>query len=214
MKGLMLICGLLVLTGCSEPVGVCDPLVGYYYDYGDESPELPSSVVDTVGSFDIIIERLEYRALVRKAETLFPPASEILGYRRGQDGACLSDEPLWWYTSFDGVRIPYAVTASAVAYYLNLIYLYREGDFDGAGTLPMIYASLEYHAKVHFWQTFITDTAKYDRVYVVEQELRWGSYCGMLCGLWFTKRRFVIFSEDTGALLGIIGDGVTGVVVS
>jgi hypothetical protein len=123
------------------------------------------------------------------------------------------NEEIWWFASFDGVRIPYALTRASVAYYLRLTEAFRTGDFDSVGTFPMQSSSVEYTATINRRPDFVYEGNHFEDVYVVEMDLSWSDVCGNLCGLWFSKKRVVVLSLD-GNLRAVFGDGVTTFMVS
>jgi len=207
-----------ILSGCAKPTKVLNPFDEYYFDYSSSLSDLPDTVVDTSGSYTIIIERNTNRAfheeIIAKAEACFPPEYQIIDPQDRDKLNIPSGESLWWGGSFDGVRIPFAITGSAVEYYTRLIQLYKEGKFEEAGTIENISASFTYKVSVTHYNGFVYDNHNYGRVHVVQQELSWSNYCGMLCALWFTRERLIIFDAKDSALLGVIGDGHGRIVVS
>jgi hypothetical protein len=122
-------------------------------------------------------------------------------------------EALWWYDSFDGVRIPYAITRGSLAYYQGLTEAFRAGDFSAVGNYPLVSSSLEYSAVISRRSNYVREGTPYGDVYVVEIELSWSDICGNLCGLWFSKKRVVILDLD-GTLRAVFGDGETTIMVS
>ena len=113
-----------------------------------------------------------------------------------------------------GIRLPYAITGASVEYYSNLIRLYRLGDFGTAETIPNITADFRYDANIKYYDSFTAENDEtYSGVYVISLSLKWSSYCGSLCALWFTKERTIIIN-DKNKFVYIIGDGYAEVAVS
>lgn len=153
--------------------------------------------------------------LMRIAEATYPLASDA--GREGDPGCgkALADiigEPPWWYSEFDGVRIPYAVTKSAVAYYLKVSEDFREGR-PGAPLLGMKSSSLAYSASITTQENYRPGEAAPRREYAVAMRLEWSQYCGPLCAMSFSKSRAVVLTAG-GDILAVDGDGCAGFAVS
>jgi hypothetical protein len=124
-----------------------------------------------------------------------------------------SDTRLWWSSEFDGVRIPYAITDVAVAYYLSLSDALRRGDTAKTRGVRMSQSRLEYVATVERHDSFLLGQATYADVYVVRLRLAWGNYCGPLCALSFSSARTVVVGRD-GIVRAVQGDGILEMTVS
>jgi hypothetical protein len=157
-------------------------------------------------------------SLLARAEAVYPPRDSVLAV--AWDPAQVPEMGYWYLGDFDGVRIPYAVTGDAVAYYSELIDAWK------ASEQPPFFlqASLEYRAAVSFHEAYTfeeTDprtgeplpSESFERVYVAEMSLEWYQYCGDLCAMWIDHERIVVFDE-AGELLRVFLDGPRPVPVS
>jgi len=172
------------------------------------------------GDFVIEIARTfedgEQACLIGEAEAVWPERQEILdliGDETKQQHAGVTDEPLWWFRTFDGVRIPYAITGAALPYYLGVIESFMAGDFSQAGGITMKKAKLEYAAVVEHHETFTHEGRTFQDVDVVSLSLHWFQFCGGECAMGFGKERVVVFGPD-GGVLAVFGDGETPYIVS
>jgi hypothetical protein len=156
-------------------------------------------------------------ALIQAAESLLPPREQVI-----KEHVCNDERPdpavckgvrlrttsdLWWHDTFDRLRIPYAVTASAVRYYL----LQSARLAAGKGTAR--HGSFRYTARVEHKQRHVEGTRAFDDVHVVTLDLRWRTYTGPLAACSFYSTRVVVFSA-AGKALAVIGDGKTMLIVS
>ncbi len=195
-------------------------LEGYFLDTTAISNEMPNFLEDTLGSFVYRINRDYYlpsdrlRRLTEKAESLFPPVDTIMASYGFNAFEIPQDESMWWSQTFDGVRIPYAITWSSVEYYRSLLNLYEQGLFEEAQTISMSSASLIYETEIEYYRSFQVLDISYQSVWVVSQTLEWDNYCGSLCAMSFRAKRMVIFDYDTEQLIAVIGDGTPLVMVS
>ena len=219
---LSIILFIFFFTSCKdspeEPTHEQENFDGYYFDYYALSSELPQSLVDTSSLFKINIRRDthhdEWKLLIEKAEACFPPEIDILESYFFTEPDSVHEESLWWCDIFDGIRIPYCITGSSVAYYTELIKSFQSGDFSGAGIFVFQSASVEYEASVTFYDSIILGNESYTEVYVVKQKLKWNDYCGNMGALWTIIERLLIFEKNGYKLIGVIGDGYPMVVVS
>jgi hypothetical protein len=131
-----------------------------------------------------------------------------------------SDQPLktgswrqWWCSSFDGVRIPYAITRSAVAYYLDVSEGFRTNNPREPARPTMKFSTLIYSAKVSWKESYKVGTAEFRNIYLVSLELAWMQYCNALCGMMFGTTRNVVVKDD-GSVLAIENDSCAPFVVS
>jgi hypothetical protein len=78
-------------------------------------------------------------ALLRKAEAIYPRRDVLENtfktahFRlRELPG---NEMPVWWTAQFDGVRMPFAITAAAVRYYYDLSHAFVSQDFRGSANI-------------------------------------------------------------------------------
>jgi hypothetical protein len=159
---------------------------------------------------------LDEERLIRIAEETYPPAEAVLAIARsGPRYEALSRERrLWWYDTFDGVRIPYAVTMDAVRYYLGLTQALGRGDSTQTAGIPMKRSLFSYSARISDRAaTYSRDGRVFKDVFVVEMGLKWSNYCGSLCACSFSLNRTVLIRPD-GTVLCVFGDQKPMVIVS
>jgi len=145
------------------------------------------------------------RRLIATAEAAPPPADDV---RKAAGEATLPDtEKLWWYKEELGLRIPYAITGDAVAYYTNLVKTYAKQTFNRY-VAPS--SAVEYQAGVKAHAEFTHDGKSFRDVRVVTLKLTFTqNFCATGTeGMSFTKERVVIL-DATGKVLHIAGDGPT-----
>ena len=141
-------------------------------------------------------------ALIATAEALCPPYEAVAALMASPPPE--SEACLWYYASFDGIYIPYAITTAAIEYYADVV-----RDLEAAGA--NVRAGLEYTARVE--KVEFTADAPESAVEAVLMHLRFSYHCGNLCGLWIDKTRTVYFDAQ-GFILEVVGDGETNVAVS
>lgn len=193
-------------TPVVEPSGKCG------FAIADRSHDDGEFVIEIARSF----EDERQACLILEAEAAWPERQEILdliGDGQKQAWAGVTDEPLWWFRTFDGVRIPYAITEACLPYYLGLIEAFMAGDFSQAGGIAMKKAKLEYSASVEHHETFTHEKRTFQDVDVVSLSLHWFQFCGGECAMGFGKERIVVFGPD-GGVLAVFGDGETPYIVS
>jgi hypothetical protein len=122
-------------------------------------------------------------------------------------------EPLWWYQTFDGIRIPWAVTSDAVQYYLDVIMAFRDGNFSDTLGITMKKAYFGYEVSVNYLPKLQVGGLTVENVHMVTMKLSWSQFCGPECAMGFFKTRDVVF-DSSGTLLFISGDGATDYIVS
>jgi hypothetical protein len=141
-------------------------------------------------------------------------------------GNCDSEDPddenLWWYDSFDGVRIPYAVTSDAVDYYADLVAQWQVDPSTSWGG-EWTSSNLQYVGVIEYADAVEIGGEQFDDVYVVDMNLSWSAVCGSLSAYGFDKMRTIILSlgahgfdkmrtvilSPAGDILRVYGDGVT-----
>jgi hypothetical protein len=140
-------------------------------------------------------------ALIARAEAQCPPYEEVaaLWFTPPPETA----ECLWYYASFDGFLIPFAITGEAISYYTDAVHELEQQN-------APVRASFTYTAQV---MDLDSSTEVEGAVRAVQMTMQFSHWCGRLCGLWIDKERTVYFNE-TGEILGITGEGVTDVAVS
>ncbi len=172
-------------------------------------------------SFGIEIERtykgVDEAHLIAVAEGIQPDRNEVLtaiGPPGMQAEAGVEpDAALWWFATFDGIRIPWAITADALDYYVMVIEAFEKGDFSSSKGITMLKAFLRYEASVESLEEYQLGGVKHENVQVVHMELSWSQYCGPECAMGFFKKRTVVF-DDQGNVVAVLDDGLTQYVVS
>lgn len=172
------------------------------------------------GSFQIDVHRAfrsaEEGRLLKIAEATYPPRDSVLAAiprAHFKLGAAPDETYLWWSSSFDGVRIPYAITADAVQYYLDLTESFRRGDFSQSHGIRMDSSRFRYTATIEKRPEFQREGRSFRDVYVAELKLQWSDDCGSLCDLWIDKDRIVVLNP-AGVVLAVFRDGNAPIVVS
>ena len=205
-----------VLVGCADSV---DPTNGYYLAKREAMVVL--SDADEAGPFAVVVRRQfetrEEEQLLALAEAVYPTHDAIIDELRKR-GEQLTRWPppqdqLWWWNTFDGMRIPYAVTNGAVAYYLELTRAFRRGAFDSLGTSHMKHSGLQYLADVTWHNRYVHGSHTFDQVFVVDMTLEWSAYCSPVCELTIQAHRVVVLGSG-GILRGVFGDGLARYIVS
>jgi len=144
-------------------------------------------------------------AMIAAAEAAQAP-QEALNKAAGEGGAAKGDK-VWWYQEQLGIRIPFAITGDAVAYYSELVGKYGKQTF----TRYMKPSSrLDYHAAVTFQKEFKLGDETFKDVYVVTLKLSFEENFAASTteAMSFKKDRTVILDAD-GNVLHIEGDGET-----
>jgi hypothetical protein len=145
------------------------------------------------------------RRLIATAEAAQPPTADV---RKAAGEATLPNTgKLWWYKEELGLRIPYAITSDAVAYYTELVKKYGKAAFNRYSEPS---SRIEYDAAVAFHTTFTHEKKSFTDVHVVTLKLRFNqTFCATGTeGLEFTKERTVVINA-AGKVVHIIGDGPT-----
>ena len=154
--------------------------------------------------------------IINIAESVYLPNKIVIGSQNGESVVDLDTSNVWWRGEFDGIKIPYSITKSAVNYYIGLIESFRKDEFDKIGVYPQKSASFNYIVEMRKNRFFERDGyvfkgKKY--LFIVTLTMKWESYCGDLCALNFEKERIVVIS-DSGKVLAVFGDGPAKTVVS
>ena len=114
----------------------------------------------------------------------------------------------WWLDNFDETWIAFAVTAGAVDYYLGRLHDYAAGrsPFGFSAPYGTDHGSFSYTARV-------VPSSDPSTPRIVELQLQWNYWCGMLCAMGFTLTRRVFF-DAAGQPVRVEGDGRPVVIVS
>ena len=199
-------------TPAPAPAAAVEPSDECGFAIPDRSHDDGSFVIEIARTF----EEGEQACLIGEAEAVWPRRQEILdliGDEKKQEHAGVTDEPLWWFRTFDRVRIPYAITEAALPYYLGVIEAFMDGDFSQAGGITMKKATLKYSAAVEHHGSYSHEGQTFADVDVVSLSLSWFQFCGGECAMGFGKERVVVFGPD-GGVLAVFGDGETPYIVS
>jgi hypothetical protein len=148
--------------------------------------------------------------LLQIAEATYPVESQVRERSKRSAETPQANERLWWCSSFDGVRIPFAITKGAVAYYLDVS---AEFARNKPGDPFMKSSALTYSASLARMKTYRVGTSEFTNVYVVSMELGWSQYCGPLCAMAFQASRKVVLNEQ-GKVLGVENDTCAPTIVS
>jgi hypothetical protein len=114
----------------------------------------------------------------------------------------------WWLDDFDDTWIPFAVTAAAVDYYLGRLHDYA------AGRSPFGFSATD--GKDNGWLSYtarVVPGSEPGVARIVELQLHWEYWCGMLCAMGFNHTRRVFF-DAAGKAVRVEGDGQPVVGVS
>jgi hypothetical protein len=198
--------------------------VGYYRSQLATRIELPEDL-HWDGPYAVLIERKGPRRYLRMAETVLP-AREVVVAAIAETHFRLWEEPsdsdLWWTGWADGVRLPYAVNALAVSYYLDASKALRRRDFSGIqspdaapGDEPFRLESSEftYRANATYYDHYDRDGQDFRNVFVAQLGLSWRASPGLGVGMAFTLGRVVVMDAD-GGVVAVFGDEVAGVIIS
>ncbi len=150
------------------------------------------------------------KRMIDIAENVYPRRSEVVEAIKEAHFKLKeipTEEKLWWYSEFNGRRIPYSITSEAITYYANLIEKYRDEEWE-TDIEPR--SDFSYSALVELKDSYEKDGKVFKNVYVVDLKLRFSEYRASLSGLFFGKERTVVLTHK-GAVLAIFGDGKTEV---
>ena len=149
-------------------------------------------------------------AMIAAAEAAQAP-KEALRKAATAEGAAPAGDKVWWYKEQIGIRIPYAITGDAVAYYSEVVGKYGKQAFNRY-IEPS--SRLDYHAGVKFHKEFKLDDKTFKDVHVVTLKLTFSEdfAASQTEGMRFEKERVVVLDAE-GKVLHISGDGPTEVPV-
>lgn len=171
------------------------------------------------------------QALIEHAERILPSPNEIvssastaeerLAYELASSGSAeatsaVSPTPRspgdsserWWTSRFDGTWLPFAVTGSAVRYYIDWT-----RDIAAYG-FSLVDTSAEVHRRAEMnYTATVLPSREHGAARLVQLELAWSFKCGVLCGVSIRHSRRVWFDRD-GLVVRVEGDRRPSVVVS
>ena len=183
-------------------------------DAYDLANPLTIKVLSHKAPHDVSIERKfaneKEEKLLQIAEAVYPLEHKVKQNARAdlKNGG----KRQWWCSSFDGVLIPYAITNSAVAYYLDLSDGFRTGKPKIVHPL-MRFTTFGYTAEIARHETYTAGASTFRNVYVVSLGMAWSQYCNALCGMFFVASRTVVLNEE-GKVLLVQNDECASYVVS
>ena len=171
---------------------------------------VPKEYPPDAGSHVVEIRRVAANAVQEKmiaaAEAAIPD-QEALRKAVGDGKPLAKDEVQWWHEEKLGIRIPFAITGDAVAYYQSLVEGYGKRAFK---RYMQPSSKLEYHASAAFHADFEHGGRKFKDVHVVTLNLRFSqSFAATTTeAIEFEKWRIVIL-DTNGDVLTVDGDGPT-----
>jgi hypothetical protein len=151
--------------------------------------------------------------LLRIAEAVYSAGTQVDLKRDRIRESGIGVMRMWWCSEFDGVRVPYAITKSAVAYYLEASDEFREAKPRIPFWIKMKMSSLTYSASVAHKESYQRGETTLKDVYVVSMNLGWSQFCGGLCGMAFQKSRTVVLNGKS-EVLAVDGDACESFIVS
>ena len=206
MKHLIILFSILLLAGCNSEVNNLEE-------------ELQPPKREFTKNIERVFSNEFEQNLISNAESFYPPRDSVLNAAESWFRDLIPDTNYWFYDSFDGIRIPYAITIDAINYYSDFI------DTLNAGLKSIIYkAVFKYKAEITYYTSYTFEGVdplteiplpiiSFEDVYVVEMNLSWDHYCGMECGLYIKHKRIVVLNSQ-GELLQNFYDGKIPVAVS
>jgi len=178
---------LIMLAACSAWLSACDV----------------SSRCSIQRNFD----NPQERGLICAAEAVYPPREDVVALATtdpyGVNPSELPEDHAWWYGMWGHDRMPYAITAEAIAYFAGQV---RKAP-------PWPITTMTYKADIEYNEAYELDGEEFSDVYVVTMHLTYGHYCGPLCATGILKGRTVVLTPE-GACLHISGDGKAGMMIS
>ena len=187
---------------------------GYFIDSAQLAEERPKHREALDGDFTLSIHR-KYEdelgeRLLNIAESTYPPRDRLIdraierGTEIGGDSARTS---LWWSDGLGVSRVPYAVTAGALAHYTGLTERFRAHNFRGAMDHNLFWTELRYKASIALQDRYYMKDSTLTNVYVAEMSLAWSYDDGTFVPV-SLAHRVVVMTRD-GSVLSVAGDGFT-----
>ena len=146
-------------------------------------------------------------AMIAAAEAAQAPKAALR--QAAGEAAAPEGDKVWWYKEQLGIRIPYAITGDAVAYYSELVANYGKQVFKRYNEPN---SRLDYHAGVKLHKLLKLDDKTFKDVHVVTLKLTFTQHFAATQteGMRFEKTRVVVLDAE-GKVLHISGDGPTEV---
>ncbi len=157
------------------------------------------------------------RALIDSAEAAYPPRDSVAAAVPSWSEMNIPETGYWYYFSFDGILIPFAITKDAIGYYSSLI-----DSLEAEVTHQFIKeAYFEYESTISFKEEYHFDwpapgeangperpvePEDFENVYVVELSLKWNHIQIDPYGMTLLHGRVVIFDQN-GNLIRVFLDG-------
>ena len=164
------------------------------------------------GDFTLAIHRdftnMNEERLLGIAESTYPARDEVISLsvvHRTEIGPDTTGIPLWWYDGVGVHRVPYAATAGALDYYLDLTRRMRSHNFWGAFARSLFWTDLNYRASVAHYDAYFVGGEEYRDVYVAKITLGWGYDEGTFVPV--NRAHRVVVLKPDGEVLSIDGDG-------
>jgi len=147
--------------------------------------------------------------MIAAAEAATPPEADVLAVAKLDPAP--ADPKLWWSNEQLGIKIPYAITAEAIAYYSALVEGYGK---QSVKRYIEPSSRFNYQAAVTKHDTIELDGKNFSDVYLVTMTLNFSEdfAASGTEGMTFTKERKVVLDKD-GKALHISGDGATQVAI-
>ena len=187
---------------------------GYSINSAQMAEERPIDRVEADGDFTLSIHRKYDDALGERllniAEATYPPRDQLInraierGTEIGSDSARTS---LWWCDGLGVGRIPYAVTAGALAHYTGLTERFRAHNFRGAWDRNLFWTEFRYEASIVLHDHYYMEDSTLTNVYVAEMSLAWSYDDGTFVPV-SLAHRVVVMARD-GSVISVSGDGYT-----
>lgn len=187
---------------------------GYFVDSTQANAERPADRVVDDGAFTLSIHRKYSNALEARlldlAEATYPPRERLIsvaidrGFEMGGDSARAS---LWWCDGLGAARVPYCVTAGALAHYVRMTERFRAHNFWEAWAHNLFWTDLKYEAKIEHRDQYDFEEGTLTDVYVVQMTLAWGYDDGTFVPTCLAHR--IVVLTPGGSVLGVAGDGQT-----
>ena len=173
---------------------------------------LPPDQSSTQGTHTISIKRTfaddDLGKLILAAESLVPPRADVVSVMRVRGNEAmkrLQPKDLWWYESFDGTLIPYALTGGCLTHLTERSKAFVKSVAEGKPMIGSKHSTLNYTATAVHHEQFELDGQKFRNVNVVTMTLEWSQR-----SMWFSKERVVVFDEKRNPVK-VFHDGTTSV---